>query len=262
MSGSTKAFTIRNYYPRDIPIDDGVDGEGVQAGTTFPIRIRRFTVAQLQAFQRGFARAMSPTSERFLFRKPDSDEQVMRDVPERKDAKGRLVSPAREAHVVPDDEITRRRLAEMSPETRAAYEAAKDADDVFMATFCSEAIAAHVWLPPGVTVRIVDEDQAGHETEIIAKDGPGLVQAFGGNFSMLARLTRAIHQENTLSPEAKKAWRLLSGSTASLSTPAAAGAVDGATPAATATSAGAAASASSADASADPDRIPSGWTGT
>lgn len=237
---STKTFTIKNYYEREIPIDDGCDGEAVAAGATFPIRIRRFTVAQLQAFQRGFAQVMSPSAERYIYRKPDSDEQALRE-------NGKT-------YIVEDAEIARRRLAEMTPETRAAYDAASLADDDFMLTFCSQAITDHVWLPPGVTVKVILDD----DTEFVARNGAGLVAAFGGNFSMLVRLTRAIHQENMLSPEAKKALRSLSGLTASSPMPVAAAAVDGATPAAIAPSAAHEGSASSGGASADPDPIPSG----
>lgn len=254
---STKEFTIRNYYTRDIPIDDGFDGDAVAAGQTFPVRIRRFAVSQLQVFQRGFARLTNPTAARFIYRKPEGDEQAMREIPARVNEQGVLVAPARSEHVIPDEEIERRRLAEMDATTQAAHDAASQADDQFMATFCSEAIRDHVWLPPGVTVKVIQDD----DSEFIAKTGADLVTAFGGNLSMLVRLTRAIHQENTLSPEAKKVLRSLSGSTPSSPTPAAAGAVDGATPAATVVNAGPAGSASSGDASAGPDQIPSGSGG-
>lgn len=251
---STKEFTIRNYYTRDIPIDDGGDGDAVAAGTTFPVRIRRFSVAQLQAFQRGFAQLQNPSAARFIFRKPDGDEQAMREVPARTNAKGVVVAAARSEHVVPQEEIERRRLQEMSPETRAAFDAASEADDQFMTDFCTQAITEHVWLPPGVTVKVIQDD----DSEFIAKTGADLVIAFGGNLSMLMRLTNAIHHENTLSPEAKKALRLLSGSTASSPTPAAAAAVDGVTPAAIATPAGAEASVLSDGASVGQESSPSG----
>lgn len=237
---NTKEFTIRNYYTRDIPIDDGYDGEAVAAGETFPIRIRRFTVAQLQEFQRGFAQLTNPSASRFIFRKSDGEEQTLRE-------DGRI-------HVVPDDEIQRRRLEEMTAETRAVYDAASAADDAFMAQFCSQAIVDFVTVAPGFQLKA--ERDNGEVFQV--QSGKDLVEAFGGNLSMLVRLTRAVHQENTLSPEAKKALRSLSGSTASSPTPAAVAVVDGATPAATVGSADPADSASSGAASADQDLIPSG----
>ena len=239
-----RAFTIRNYYTREIPIDDGVDGDAVGAEQTFPVRVRRFTVSQLQEFQRGFARVVSPTAERFIFRTSDSDEQALR-------ADGRT-------YVVPQAEVERRRQVEMDEATSQAYEAASRADDDFMSSFCSQAIADHVWLPPGVTVTVIQDD----DSEVEATDGPGLVLAFGGNLSMLVRLTRVIHEENTLSPEAKKALRSLSASTVSSPTPAGVAAAAGATPDATAADAGPLASAASGAVSAAPAPSPSGSTET
>lgn len=238
-------FIIRNYYSSKVPIDDGIEGDAVREGTQLPIRIRRFTVAELQEFQRGFARLTAPTSQRFIYRKPDGDEQAMRTIPERKSADGmRVLEASREEHVIPDEEVERRRLEEMTSETRAAYEAASAADDAFMAAFCSEAIEKHIWLPPGVTLKVVAEDD---RAEVVA-DGKGIVTAFGGNLSMLVRLTKAIHRENTLAPEAKKVLRSLSDLTASSPKPRDVAAVGGETPAAIATTAGAADFASSGDA--------------
>lgn len=237
---STKTFTIKNYYTRDIPIDDGIDGEAVAAGETFPARIRRFNVAQLQEFQRGYARVSSPNAARFIYRKPDSDEQALRE--------------GGKTYLVDQEEIERRRLSEMSPETRAAYDAASLADDAFMTEFCSRAITDFVSVAPGCTLTV--ERDAGEPLTV--RTGAHLVEAFGGNLSMLVRLTKAIATENTLSPEAKKVLRSLSGSTPSSPTPGAAVAVDGATPAAIAMPVGTADSASSAAAPEAPGLIPSG----
>ncbi len=252
---STKTFTFKNYYTRDIPIDDGFEGEAVARGETFKVRIRRFTVAQLQNFQRGFARLNNPTAARMIFRRPAGDEQAMRDIPARLNEKGVVVEPARSEHVVPDDEIKRRRLEEMDAEAMAAYEAANQADDTFMAEFCSEAIADYVSVAPSGVVLKAERDN-GEVFQV--QTGKDILEAFGGNLSMLVRLTRAIHQENTLSPEAKKVLRPLSGLTASSPMPVAAAAVDGATPAAIVASAEVEGYAPSAGVSADQDPIPSG----
>ena len=240
---STKEFTIKNYYEQNIPIDDGMDGDQVAAGATFPIRIRRFTVAQLKDFTRGFERTTSRSSDRYIFRKPDGDEQAFR--------------PNGVTYVVPDSEIERRRVLEMSPETRAAYDAASLADDAFNVEFYSQSITDHIWLPPGVTIRVENEDG----TEVEVRDGAGLVTAFCGNYAMLVRLARAIYEENVLSPTQKKSSRSQSGLTPSSPLPAAAAVADGATPAATVASAGPVGSAASGDASVDQDLIPSGSGG-
>lgn len=242
----SQEFSIRNYYTSKVPIDDGIEGDAVNAGTELPIRIRRFTVDQLKAFQKGFAQLTNPTSQRFIYRKPDSDEQAMRIVPAKKSADGlRVLVAEHQEHVIPAEEIERRRLEEMTPETRAAYDAASAADDEWMATFCKDAIEQHIWVPPGVTLRVIGDD----DSEEVVTDGKGLVKAFGGNLSMLVRLTKAIHRENTLSPEAKKALRSLSALTASSPTPDDVAAIGGATPAATATPVAHAACVSSVGAS-------------
>jgi hypothetical protein len=237
---STKTYTIKNYYEQNIPIDDGCEGDGVTAGETFPIRIRRFAVAQLQEFQRGWARMNERRASRYLVRKPDGDEQAFR--------------PNGLTPIVSDEEVAQRRLAEMSAADRAAYDQAVKEDQDFEAKFCAEAIAAHIWLPPGVTINVQHEDG----TEVTASDGAGLVSAFCGNYAMLVRLVRAIYEENVLSPEKKRQSRRPFGSTPTLPTPAAAVAVDGATPAAIAAPVKPEVSAPSADVLQDPAPIPSG----
>lgn len=220
--GDVKDFTIKNYYTRDLPLDEGMDGENA---ATIPLRIRRFSVAQLQAFQRGFEQLIHPTAQRFIYRTGEGDEQAK--------------TPDGKQFVLGDDEIQRRRESEMTPETAAQYAAAREADDLHMSTFCSESIAEHAWLPKGYRLRVEQDDESEIEIEGGPKSGAGLVQAFGGNLSFLLRLTKAIHFENTLSPEAKKALRSLSASTPS--SPQLEG--DGKTPAAIATDAEPAATA-------------------
>lgn len=217
-----KNFKIKNFYLRDIAIDD----EDLSS-ERLPIRIRRFTVGQLKEFQKGFERLMNPLSARFIYRKPDNDEQALKE-----DGKTYVLGP---------DEIKRRRESEMTPETAAEYARLSDVDDAHAVDFSSKAIAEHVSLAPGVNLSI--EDESGDVTAVT--DGAGLVAAFGGNLSFLIRTTKAIHDENTLTPEAKKVLRSLSALTAS--SPLRKG--DGPTPAAIARAAETPASAPSADVS-------------
>lgn len=255
MAGDTKTFTIRNHYTRDIPIDDGLNGEAVASGETFPVRIRRLSVAQAQEFRRGWSKVMNPTAERYIFRKPDSDEQEKRDIPAVLDDKGVIVTAALSEHAIADDEIKRRRLEEMNDETRAQYDAADQADKDYLVVFCSEAIDKHVSVAPGFQLRA---QRADSDEVFDVKTGKDLLETFGGNLSMLTRLAGAVHVENSLSPELKKGLRLLSGLTASSPTPALAAGADGATPAATATNAEAADSALPGAAPVAPAPIPSG----
>lgn len=210
-----KDFSIKNYYTRDLPLDEGMETD---ADRTLPLRIRRFTIAQLQAFQRGWERLVNPTSKRFISRRPDGDEQER---------------GPNDAFLISDSEIQLRREGEMSAETAALYAAAKDADDAHMVTFCSQAVTEHAWLPKGWRLNVEQDDEAVVAIDGGQRSGAGLVEAFGGNLSFLLRITQVIHAENTLSPEAKKYLRSLSASTAS--SPPLAG--DGKTPAATVTDA-------------------------
>lgn len=234
---TVKDFSIKNYYTRDLPLDEGMDGENA---ATIPLRIRRFSVAQLQAFQRGFERLIHPTAQRFIYRTGEGDEQAK--------------TPDGKQFVLGDDEIQRRREADMTPEVAAQYAAAKEADDLHMTTFCSAAITEHAWLPKGYRLRVEQDDESTIEIDGGPQSGAGLVAAFGGNLSFLLRITKAIHFENTLAPEAKKALRSLSALTPS--SPRLEG--DGTTPAATALDAEPAGTAPSGDVSADPDQIQSG----
>lgn len=188
---------LRNYYPRDIAVDD------VTGDATIPVRIRRFTKDQLMEFQLGWARCENPPSNRYIFRKPDGDEQ--------------LVESRR--YVVPDAEIRRRRMKEMTPDELKDFDAMEEADANFIAQFCYDAIVAHMWVNPQARV-IVEDDQGDPRT---VKTGQDLADTFAGNLTLVMRLTRAIYEENTLGPEQKKTLRLLSASTPSSSAPPGAG---------------------------------------
>lgn len=225
-----QTFRIRNYYEQNIPIDDGVEG----TGALLPVRIKRFTVAEMQAFQRGFSRLSDPPSKRAIFRKPDGDEQekTTQTVVTKKAAPdGTVTETAREVleYQIPDSEITRRRLQEMTPDQRAAYEQAEREDEAFVLAFASESIAAYTWVPTHVTLEVEQDDG----TTTTSKTGADLVTVFGGNLAMLIRLTAAIHAENALSAELKKVLRSPSASTPS--SPAPIEIADGGAPAATVT---------------------------
>lgn len=231
-----KVLNFRNYYEISVRLDEGIESDNEPI--SLALRVRRFTVAELQEFQRGFVRLTSPTAERFIYRRPDGDEQQLRE-------DGRT-------YVVPATEVERRRLQDMPPEQRALYDAAVSADDEFMTTFCTQQIAKHVSIPPNLNINVLHDDDGAQPFQV--KTGRDLVEAFGGNLSFLVRLTRAIHQENTLTSEAKKVLRSLSDSTAS--SPAPKG--NGVTPAATAGNAGTSASAPTGDASGALGQIQSG----
>lgn len=225
----TKTVLLRNYYERDLLVDD-VTGEA-----TIPIRVRRFTKDQLAAFQLGWSRCENPPSERAIYRKVDTDEQARAE---------------RGYYLVPETEIRRRRLQEMTPDELTAFMAQEAEDVAFIATFCDEQIRQHVWLDPKAHVSVEDDNGA---TRTVTT-GPDLADLFAGNLAMLTRLARVIYEENTLAPEQKKTLRQLSASTrGSSETPSGAGP----TPVATATSADPQGSATSEPATDPPGQSPS-----
>lgn len=236
---------ITTYFKRNLPLDEGLEG----ADGTFPVRLRRFNVDMLIAFQRGYARVVSPESEKHITRRPD-------DALEQEQVDG--------VFVIADDEIRRRRLAEMTTEQRASYDKALEIDNAFVLNFCHEQISQHVWLAPGDVLTVVQDDESiirvtsVPDTRPTQQPGAKLAEAFRSNLPVLIWLVKALHHENTLSSSQKKVLRSLSGSTASSPRRAAGAAPGGATPAATAAPVETAGSVLNGAASAAPGQIPSG----
>lgn len=216
------AVLLRNYYERTIAVDD------VTGDATIPIRIRRFTPDQLLAFNQGWARIENPPSERAIYRK-DGEQDV------------------------PMSEVRRRRLVEMSPDERAAFEQADADDAAYAAEYCRTQMAANVSVSPSVSLVMEDED--GNRRAV--KTGADLVAVFAGNLDMLLLFTRAIWEENTLNAEKKRALRRLSASSSSSASPAPS---NGERPAAIAAPVAPPDSASAAAASAPSDPTPSSET--
>lgn len=107
-------------------------------------------------------------------------------------------------------EIRRRRLDEMTPEVREAWERQKDQDDAFVSQFIHEAISAYVTVAPG---QIVVEDVEGVERDVTS--GEELARYFVGQPFLLGQIAGAIFAENTVPESLKNEWRSRSGSPAS-----------------------------------------------
>lgn len=185
---------VRDYYDVTVPIDD------VTGDAAIPLRIRRFNRAQMEAFALGRAAVMNPPSERQIYRLHAADEQ-------QKDDKGQFV--------VPDVEIVRRRLSDLTPEQVEAREAQQRAEFEAMIAFCVDQITAHVWVPTldaqGRPVRVQREDDNGQIVHV--RTGADVAALFVGNGEMLGRIAGAIHDVNSLSPEKKRVLKLFSAST-------------------------------------------------
>lgn len=240
--GDTSFVSIRNYYERTVEIETA-------AGDAYalPLRIQRFTLEQLQRFSAGWSRCEHRAADRLIARKQDGDEQEKETV-----TFGRR---SVEVFKVPDAEIRRRRILEMTPAELADFERMNADDEAFIAKFYAEAITEHLSVKPGV--RVVFETEDGRETDI--QTGADLVHAFAGNAEILATFAQVIRQENTLGPAEKKRLQSLSALSRSLreSSPTAAGDP----PEPTAANAATEASASNAPVTDDPATHPSGLTG-
>lgn len=189
-------ISLKNYYPTTVTVDDA-EGNVV----SLPIRVRRFTVDQMQAYQQQFHRFEHPAHERRIYRQPDGDEQARKTV-----TFGTITS---EVYAIPDTEIQRRRLLAMTDEDRAAYERERADEEAFQAAFLIGAVRDYVTVAPDVVLQM--EDDAGATQRVVS--GADLVRVFGGQPMILGALARAVHTENMLTPEQKKRWRLPSSST-------------------------------------------------
>lgn len=214
---SDQTFRIKNYYDRTIEID-AADGEIVK----LPVRIRRFSIAQLQDYAIERTKAMEKPHLRLISRKPDGEEQEKREI-----TFGTTTWPV---PIVSDEEVHRRRLAEMTEEQRANYDRLYEESERTVAVFHEKTIRDHIKIPPHVT--LVFELEDGTERQL--RTGADLVEAFAGNWATLKALGDAVYEENTMSAEAKKKSRLLSDLTTS--SPASIPTADGDAPAAIAAS--------------------------
>lgn len=225
---------MRNYYPIEFQVDDD------SLSATLPLRIARLTKGQLVDFLAGWQLIENPPSDRAIYRKADSDEQAV---------------DARRNYVVPQSEIRRRRLDEMRPEERAAFDAAERADVLAMVEFAHHAISTYVSLEPGCVLKL-DAGEVDAENRPIVRvvsTSAQLADLLSGNVEQLTSLVAQIYAENTLSAEKKRTLRRLSDLTRSSSAPP----DPGPTPAATADAAAPRASAPLEAASGHHETFPS-----
>lgn len=248
-----------------------IDGEAIA------IEIRRLTRAEHSAFQRRYDQVHhSESARRVSIRKPGEEQETRPRVKPRTPAQiaaaealsafdgevpAREVVPAiawpvieacralvpvestDEVFVIPDAEIRRRRLEEMSPEEHAAWEHLDADEDTARDTFYEEAVSAYVTVRPG-QIQLEERGPDGTAVREITA-GADLVRLFGARLDVMRTLVDTIGIENTLSDPVKKAWWSQFDSVASSTGPATE--AGGKTPATTATAAAPEASATNVD---------------
>lgn len=173
----------KKSYPATITLDDPETGEGVKVG----LRVAMLTQDQSAAFESGMKRLNEPPSLRLLGgRAPTGEEQA-------KDERGR--------YVVSDADVIERRVGELAPEARAAYDQADAADNAFVEAFARQAIADYITVDPD---QVADRD--GQEV----RTGEALYRLFFARKDVLRELLVLILHENAMSAHQKKVWRSLS----------------------------------------------------
>jgi hypothetical protein len=144
------------------------------------VRVARFTLEQFKLFKREFDQINSEAHKRPLLIRHHGDEEQVGD-----DGK---------TFVIPDDEIMRRRLAEMTPEDRATYEKADAALTDYVTVEEGEIEITENGVPRWLTT------------------GAELVEFFGARQAVLRNVLAEVYLQNTASDALKNVWRSRLGS--------------------------------------------------
>jgi hypothetical protein len=224
-------LSVTSYFPLTLPID----------GTPVALRIARLTAREFFAFAKDYDRATDPVSERKLLLRT-AEELTKQPVPRERTAAEAAAAEALEAlreglqglesgaaltgllapleallppeptseeFVVSDAEVRKRRLEEMGPDQKAAWEQQDADDERFAASFIVETITRWVQAEAG------EIDVDGEPLTA----GADLVRVFGGQADVLKAMVRAVRDENLLPTPLKNAWRSARASKPSSSTP-------------------------------------------
>ena len=182
------AIKVLSHYKSKIWLDDEETGEPQEV----TLQVKRLAVDEFETFQAGLTRLNDPPSLRLL------GGRLQTGAEQEKNERGRFV--------IPNEEITERRLKELDPAARAAYDAADAADETWAKRFVQESIEQYVSAPIG---QIFNDDGLSVTT------GADLVRLYCARADVLRAFLFAIHAENTLSASAKKVWRSVSDFTRS-----------------------------------------------
>jgi hypothetical protein len=232
---------IKSYFPTTLEID-GVD---------LQLRIARFDVKQAHHFERLLTRARRKDADRMLLiRKPGAElerqhmtamtaeglaefraaiealRQRLRspgpdEVPPTAEEvlKGlELVAPLlqpTDQFIVDDEEIRRRRWAELDDAGRKKYDALVREDEEAFDLFVTEALGRYVRVDPGMEFE--HEAADGTVTVQPVKTGADLSRCFGGRQDFISALVRRVREENRIGDALKNALRSRSASAPSSS---------------------------------------------
>jgi hypothetical protein len=227
---------IRAYEPATIVVEPerrADDGSIEAPAETIEISVKRLTVQESATFDRLFWRGVSPEAERLvLVRRPGPEQDRASDVAI---TSARLEALRQEAttleqtgasawplltsllseliptdqFVVPDEEIRRRRLVEMTDGERARYDRLRAEDAEAYGRFLSEALGQFVRVVPGQLA--FEED--GEIRDVL--DGEQLAKCYGARTNILQQIALAIRAINEMTDAQKNDWRSRSDSSIS-----------------------------------------------
>jgi len=211
MSGNPKLKVTSGYHPATVPID----------GYAIDLLITRMTLDDFAAFIAGLRHVFDAHSDRLVSmrlpgeeqeRRPAAltDEQQLVEFSEAVDLykddrlhsllgayKASIVE--RSDFVIPDTEIRRRRLVEMTAPQRGEYERLHDEEEDVRRTFLGNSISRYVRVVPG---QIEVTDHATGQTHD-ATEGSELVTLWGARRDVLMATLRAIRDKNMFRPALK-----------------------------------------------------------
>ncbi len=152
---------VRSYFPVTL----NVDGEEIM------LRVKRMTLNEFFDYNAMLARVGRPTAQRFTSQSVDT--------------------PDKHEHW----------LAELTPEKRAEYQAAANADEAEAKDFIVDVFSRFVTVERGLT----EETPDGTERSITK--GEDLLRVFGARQDVLGQVMEAVRRENTLDASQKKALK-------------------------------------------------------
>lgn len=219
--------SIAAYESATIEIDPArtsEDGELLEPAFRIHLQVKKLTIEESAAYDRLFFRAINPEAERLTLVRRTEDERetvnqsaisqsalhsLAREVasiaPEQAvEVLRRLVTELQptDVFVVPDDEIRRRRLLDMTAEQRARYEQARQDDAIAYSQFLAEGLRRFVKVDPG-QIEWVPED--GPPVEVL--NGEQLAQCYGARPRILEQIALAIRAVNEMTEAQKNDWR-------------------------------------------------------
>ena len=164
---------VKGYYPVTLTIDS----------EEIVLRLKRMTYDEFSTFTQGMARVATSTIARFVSRAPTGPEQA-------RDEQGR--------YRLSFEQLCEERLAAMTPDERARFDEAVQADEREAQTFLRDTFEQFVTVERGLT----EETEDGREVSVTT--GLDFLRVFGARRDVLLRVIGALQRENTLDARQKK----------------------------------------------------------